>query len=74
MTIRTLSSRDVYRNPWMTVREDSIQRQDGSTGIYGVVLKPDFSIVVSDIWTRSPRSRTRSRSGRRRTSRSRPSP
>ncbi|KFA94757.1 hypothetical protein [Archangium violaceum] len=42
MTIRTFSSREVYRNQWMTVREDSIQRQDGSTGLYGVVLKPDF--------------------------------
>jgi 8-oxo-dGTP pyrophosphatase MutT (NUDIX family) len=46
MTIRTLSSREVYRNQWMTVREDAIQRQDGSTGIYGLVLKPDFSIVI----------------------------
>jgi 8-oxo-dGTP pyrophosphatase MutT (NUDIX family) len=46
MTIETLSSREVYRNRWMTVREDSIRRQDGSNGIYGVVCKPDFSLII----------------------------
>ncbi|WP_239470347.1 hypothetical protein [Archangium violaceum] len=43
MTIETVSSMEVYRNRWMTVREDAIRRQDGSSGIYGVVHKPDFS-------------------------------
>ncbi len=46
MTIERLSSREVYRNRWMTVREDSIRRQDGSSGIYGVVCKPDFSLII----------------------------
>jgi 8-oxo-dGTP pyrophosphatase MutT (NUDIX family) len=46
MTIRTTSSRVVYRNPWMTVREDAIQRSDGSSGIYGVVSKADFALVI----------------------------
>jgi len=45
-TLETLTSREVYRNRWMTVREDSIRRKDGSDGIYGVVLKPDFSLVI----------------------------
>ncbi|BCJ46848.1 ADP-ribose pyrophosphatase [Actinoplanes ianthinogenes] len=36
----------VYRNPWMTVREDEIRRPDGSPGIYGVVEKPDFALVL----------------------------
>jgi 8-oxo-dGTP pyrophosphatase MutT (NUDIX family) len=36
----------VYRNRWMTVREDAIRRQDGSSGIYGVVSKPDFSLII----------------------------
>jgi ADP-ribose pyrophosphatase len=30
----------------MTVREDAIRRRDGSTGIYGVIDKPDFVVVV----------------------------
>lgn len=46
MSIETLSSREVYRNRWMTVREDSIRRQDGSVGIYGLVCKPDFSLII----------------------------
>lgn len=45
-----LSSRIVYTNPWMTVREDSVRRVDGSTGIYGVVEKPDFALVLPR-WT-----------------------
>jgi ADP-ribose pyrophosphatase len=44
--IETLSSRVVYRNRWMTVREDAIRRQDGSRGIYGVVEKTDFAAIV----------------------------
>jgi 8-oxo-dGTP pyrophosphatase MutT (NUDIX family) len=46
MTIETLSSREVYQNRWMTVREDTIRRQDGTSGIYGVVHKPDFALVI----------------------------
>ena len=41
-----LSTRETYRNPWMTVREDVVRRSDGSEGIYGVVEKPDFSLVL----------------------------
>ena len=41
-----VSSRVVYRNPWMTVREDEIRQPDGSPGIYGVVEKPDFALVL----------------------------
>jgi len=46
MTIRKLSSRDVYRNQWMALREDRIRRADGSEGIYGVVTKPPFALIV----------------------------
>lgn len=45
--IRTLSSKIVYANRWMTVREDAIARPDGSQGIYGVVEKPDFAVVAA---------------------------
>ncbi|MEV6844513.1 NUDIX hydrolase [Actinoplanes sp. NPDC051411] len=41
-----VSSRVVYRNPWMTVREDEIRRPDGSPGVFGVVEKPDFALVL----------------------------
>lgn len=41
-----LSSREVYRNAWLSVREDRVRRADGSTGIYGVVDKPDFALVI----------------------------
>ncbi|NUS10346.1 MAG: NUDIX hydrolase [Streptomyces sp.] len=30
----------------MTVREDEVQRPDGSPGLYGVVDKPDFALVI----------------------------
>jgi ADP-ribose pyrophosphatase len=33
----TLSSREVYRNPWTAVREDIVQLPDGRTTVYGVV-------------------------------------
>lgn len=44
--IVTLSSREVYRNHWMRVREDEILRANGQKGIYGVVEKPDSAIVL----------------------------
>ena len=47
MTIRQLSSRVVYRNAWMTVREDEIERDNGARGIYGVVEKFDSAIVIA---------------------------
>jgi 8-oxo-dGTP pyrophosphatase MutT (NUDIX family) len=34
---KTLSSRLVYDNPWIRVREDQVLRPDGLPGIYGVV-------------------------------------
>lgn len=34
---RTLATRPVYRNDWISVREDRVLRPDGSPGIYGVV-------------------------------------
>ncbi len=44
--IERLGSREVYRNDWMTVREDAIRRPDGSPGIYGVVDKPAYALVI----------------------------
>jgi len=47
MTIRQLSTRVVYQNPWMTVREDEIERNNGTRGIYGVIEKCDSAIVIA---------------------------
>ena len=44
--ITTLDTRIAYENRWMKIREDTIRRPDGSTGIYGVVVKSDFVIIV----------------------------
>jgi 8-oxo-dGTP pyrophosphatase MutT (NUDIX family) len=44
--MRTTSSREVYRNPWIRVREDAVERDDGSAGVYGVVEKPHFGLVI----------------------------
>ena len=44
--ITTLSSREVYRNRWMRVREDEILRSNGQKGIYGVVEKEDGAIIL----------------------------
>lgn len=40
------ASRIVYENRWMRVCEDAIRRRDGSSGIYGVIEKDDFVVVV----------------------------
>ncbi|MGH3798955.1 MAG: NUDIX domain-containing protein [Pseudonocardiaceae bacterium] len=44
--MQTLGSRQVYANAWMSVREDDVQRSDGSPGIYGVVDKPDYALII----------------------------
>jgi ADP-ribose pyrophosphatase len=45
-SITTLSSREVYRNQWMRVREDEILRSNGQRGIYGVVEKDESAIIL----------------------------
>ena len=44
--MQTLATRVVYQNRWMTVREDTIRRNDGSEGIFGVVEKPEAAMVI----------------------------
>ncbi len=43
---RTLSSHQVYDNPWINVREDAVVRPDGKDGIYGVVHYKNIAIGV----------------------------
>jgi 8-oxo-dGTP pyrophosphatase MutT (NUDIX family) len=45
--IERVTTREVYRNAWMIVREDGIRRQDGSLGIYGVIDKPTYALVIA---------------------------
>jgi ADP-ribose pyrophosphatase len=44
--MKTISSRIVYQNKWMTVREDAIERPDGSPGIYSVVEKSPAAMII----------------------------
>lgn len=46
MSIRTLGSREIYRNPWLRLREDQIERSNGTHGIYGVIEKDDCAVIV----------------------------
>ena len=42
----TLSSRVVYENRWTRVREDRIRHKNGADGLYGVVERSDFAVIV----------------------------
>lgn len=44
--IKTISTRVVYCNPWTSVREDVIERENGQRGIYGVIDKDPACIVI----------------------------
>jgi 8-oxo-dGTP pyrophosphatase MutT (NUDIX family) len=46
MTIKTISTREVYRNAWTSVREDVVERANGQRGIYGVVDKDPACIII----------------------------
>jgi hypothetical protein len=43
-----LGTRVAYRNPWLSVREDTLVLADGSTGIYGVVEKADYALIIPE--------------------------
>ncbi|ROO83533.1 NUDIX domain-containing protein [Actinocorallia herbida] len=45
--MRTTSSREIYRNAWMSLREDRIVHPDGSPGLYSVVDKPAAACVIA---------------------------
>ena len=48
MSWQTKTSRTVYENPWIRVREDEVVRPDGSDGIFGVVdLQNEAAFVVA---------------------------
>lgn len=45
-SIECVASREIYRNRWLVIREDDIRRPDGSLGIYAVVDKPTYALVM----------------------------
>ncbi|MGA8671802.1 MAG: NUDIX hydrolase [Terracidiphilus sp.] len=45
-SISTLSSREIYRNRWLRLREDRILRSNGKEGIYSVVDKDECAIIL----------------------------
>jgi ADP-ribose pyrophosphatase len=45
-TITTLSTREIYRNKWLRLREDEILRSNGQKGIYGVVDKDPCAVIL----------------------------
>ena len=44
--ITQLTTRLAYANKWLRVREDTVRRADGSEGLYGVVERREFVVVV----------------------------
>ena len=44
--ITQLTTRIAYENQWLRVREDTVRRADGSHGLYGVVERREFVVVV----------------------------
>lgn len=45
--IETVGTSVIYKNRWITLREDTIVRADGSTGLYSVVEKSDFAVIAA---------------------------
>jgi 8-oxo-dGTP pyrophosphatase MutT (NUDIX family) len=45
----TLSSRIVYDNPWISVRQDEVLKPNGSPGIYGVVQYKNRAVGILPI-------------------------
>lgn len=43
---RTVTSKIVYKNPWMRIREDKIIRPDGQEGMYGVMESRNSVMIV----------------------------
>ncbi|MDT4968927.1 MAG: hypothetical protein QOJ64_3664 [Acidobacteriota bacterium] len=43
---QTLSSKEIYDNAWIRVREDEVVRPDGKPGIYGVVHYKNLAVGV----------------------------
>jgi 8-oxo-dGTP pyrophosphatase MutT (NUDIX family) len=51
---RVTSTRVVYENRWLRLREDRLERPDGSRGLYAWIEKPPGTLIVpldgGDVW------------------------
>jgi 8-oxo-dGTP pyrophosphatase MutT (NUDIX family) len=46
---KTNSTRVVYENPWVRVREDHVTRPGGTPGLYGVIeIRPSVGVVATN--------------------------
>ena len=45
-SIKRLKSNKIYENPWMKVREDIVLFPDGHEGIFSVVERGDFALII----------------------------
>ena len=45
--VRTLASGVIYSDPWIRLRKDEIERRDGSRGMYAVIDKDDFALIIA---------------------------
>lgn len=46
---QTLSSENIYENPWISVREDQVINPSGGRGIYGVITFKNIAVGVVPI-------------------------
>lgn len=45
----TVDTKCVYKNPWISVREDKVVRPDGKDGIFGIIsVKPGIAVLPID--------------------------
>src|SRR5687768_18570486 len=47
---KTLSTVEIYRNNWFSVREDSVIRPDGELGTYSVVSASRLATGIVPLW------------------------
>lgn len=45
--IKTLTSKRIYQNKWMELFEDTVERPSGAHGLFSVVNKIDFAVIVA---------------------------
>jgi 8-oxo-dGTP pyrophosphatase MutT (NUDIX family) len=45
---KTLSSKIVYKNPWIEVQEDQVIQPGGREGVYGFVKKPPGVFIIAE--------------------------
>lgn len=47
MTIKQIASREIYKNKWLSLREDTVLFPNGKQGIYSVVERPPVNFIIA---------------------------